>query len=384
MLSVLTDDLGDFRLYWLRPGEYYVAASFNDRDRRTASMGLRLTHNLSPPDDGYPTIYFGGGYSPFESERVRLSQDTDASGVRVFLKDGQRFDLPIKLVSPEATTCARVAVVPEGGFVTDTDFVSNACGAVKIKGLSRGNYVVLAINELYASDVTRVTIADRDPEEVSVTLVRTVSISGRVSNHPSPGTARVRLSRSSRDISQEIEASVGADGRFTFASVGPGSYDILADPLPENLFISSLTYRRVNTMNFPIRVDAAPPGAIEIGLARSDVVVQGVVIDRALRPVPGSEIVLVPWTGSSPRMGRYLTTTADAGGSFKVTGVPPGGTYLVFAFEDIEPGAYYAFSNNLALLNRYASNGQGWNPTSSAESLRLFAIPAAQTAGGIR
>jgi protocatechuate 3,4-dioxygenase beta subunit len=43
VMSVPTDDLGEFRLFRLRPGQYYVSASLSDRDQRIAAAGLRPT-----------------------------------------------------------------------------------------------------------------------------------------------------------------------------------------------------------------------------------------------------------------------------------------------------------------------------------------------------
>jgi hypothetical protein len=165
LASVLTDDLGIFRLFRLRPGDYYVSASLSDRDRRIA--GLRLSSNISNPDDGFPAMYFGGGFSASTSQRVRLSQDLDTESLQIFLKDGPRFDLVGKLVGPDGPACARVAVLPEGGFVTEKDFVTNACGSFTVSGLSPGIYVVLARSDTLASDVSRVNIGDRPPKILS-------------------------------------------------------------------------------------------------------------------------------------------------------------------------------------------------------------------------
>jgi hypothetical protein len=381
LMSVLTDDLGDFRLFKLRPGEYYVSASLNDRDRKAS--GVDLSPNVSKVDAGFPTIYFGGGYSPYQSQKVQLARDSDTEGVHIFLKDGPRFDLTGELSSDSAKTCARVAVLPEGGFITDKDFATDACGSFTVRGLSPGIYVVFAANESYASDVVHVNLLNGPPDKFVVTLTRTVSISGRVSGTSNEVVqSLVKLSRSSRDITQEFVTPVERDGTFTFQGVGQGIYDVNLDPLPDKSYVSSIRFRGAEAMTTPIRVDSSPPGRLDIQVARTDALAAGVVVDRSLKPVPGAQVVLVP-RSVRPRADQYLTVTADGGGNFQIDGIPPIGNFLALAFEDIEPEAYFAFFNNAPLLIRYAGNGQLFNPSNS-QPLRLFVIPASETAGGIR
>jgi hypothetical protein len=384
VMSVATDDLGDFRLFWLRPGEYYVSAGISDRDQKIGTSGLRLTPNMSKPDDGFPTMYFGGSYSQYTSQKVRVDPDRDTTGVQIFFKEGPRFNIRARLVSSEPSNCARVAIVPEGGIVnTDADFVSEVCNSFTIGGFSPGTYFILAKNDVFASDVIQVSVGDRDPDEAIVPLVKSVDIAGRVlrqgGTSPTSRT-RLTLSRSSRDVSQEIEAAIAGDGTFTVPGVGPGNYSVYITPLPDNSYISSIRYKGVDGMS-AIRIDTSPPGRLDIQLTTSNVTAEGMVVDRSTRPVPGAQVVLVP-RGFRSRADRFRVTTTDAGGNFRVSGIPPI-DYVVLAFEDIESDAYFAFSYDPTLFNRYIGQGKildvGGNP-----QMRLIAIPASETAGGLR
>jgi len=385
VMSTLTDDLGDFRLYWLRPGEYYVSASLSNREQRIAAQGLRLSPNLSKPDEGWPTMYFGQGFNPSESQKVRLSRGSDSTGVQIFLNDGPRYTISGVLL-PEGT-CARVALALQGGYLyTNVDSVPRLCGSFQISGLSRGTYSILATNDLFASEVVRVTTVN-PKTEVKVPLFNTVTISGRVSRDGArglPAEYRVRLSRSSSDVEQEIEALVNADGSFSIPGVGPGDYDVSIQPLPDRTFVRSITYRFVDSLFSPISVNSSVPGTLDIQLSQSTGTAEGIVVDRAGNPVPGAEVVLVPRdVRSRRRADRYLSTIADAGGNFRVSGIPPA-DYTLLAFEEIEPQAYFAFAYDLALFNRYTVSGQALNAGASSAQLRVVALPAAETAGGLR
>jgi len=384
VMSVLSDDLGEFRLFWLRAGEYYISASLNDREQRLAAQGIRLTPNVSKPDEGFPTIFFGEGYNPSDSQAVRVGRNTDATRVQIFLKDGPRYTISGQLF-PEGV-CARVAIAQEGGFLnTDAERAPKVCGSFRITGLSRGTYLILATNDILASEAIRVTTVN-PVSEVKVPMVQTVNIPGRVSGLPATGVLGiyVRLSRNSSDVTQETDAPVAADGSFTIPGVGPGVYDVSMPLLPAKTYIASVTNRGRDGLLAPVYVDSSFVGRIDIQLFPSAATASGVVLDRAGRAVPGAEVVLVPRDIRSRLRGdRYLATTADAGGNFRIEGIPSI-DYAVLAFEDIEPGAYFAFAYDAALHGRHTINATILTAGSSNNKLQLVAIPAADTAGGIR
>ena len=379
VMSVATDDLGEFRLR-LGHGEYNISAGYSDRERRIATQGLRLTPNLSKPDEGLPTIFYPGEYTLFQSQKVRLTADTDSTGTQMFLKDGPRYSLNVVLI-PEGV-CARTAVVAEGAFVTNGDFM-NVCGSTRINGLSQGNYLILAANDLLASDVVRATTVDLSTE-VKVVLQPTVNIPGRVTGFSFVGRGgiNVRLSRNSLEISQELDIPIAIDGSFTLPSLGPGDYDVSIQPMPDGTYVKSIAYGPFDSLFTPITINnSTPVSRLNIELAQGTATAEGIVVDRVGRRVPGAEVVLVP-RGNRRRADRYKTTIADAGGNFRVTGIP-NMDYAVLAFEDIEPQAYFVFAYDNEAFNRYTVTAQTLNSGASNKQLRLVAIPSEETAGGI-
>jgi hypothetical protein len=165
--------------------------------------------------------------------------------------------------------------------------------------------------------------------------------------------------------------------------MGPGSYDVSIRPLPARAYVRSVAYGPFDALFTPITINnATPVSRLTIELVQSNATAEGIVVDRVGRPVPGAEVVLVP-RGNRRRADRYLATTADAGGTFRLAGIPAM-DYAVLAFEDIEPQAYFVFAYDNVVFNRYTVTAQTLSSGASNNQLRLVAIPAEETAGGIR
>jgi hypothetical protein len=99
--------------------------------------------------------------------------------------------------------------------------------------------------------------------------------------------------------------------------------------------------------------------------------------------VPDAQVVLIPTT-LRHREDRYYAAHADPGGNFKITGIAPG-SYIVFAFEDLDEGAYFAMTYDDGIGARWLPRGRrlNFNEGQAGEPLKLTIIPATETVGGV-
>src|SRR4029078_997944 len=66
----VTDDLGQFRVYGLAPGDYFVSASFNPPGEAATALG-------------YPPVYYPGTPSAAESRRIRIGLGEETQNINV-------------------------------------------------------------------------------------------------------------------------------------------------------------------------------------------------------------------------------------------------------------------------------------------------------------
>jgi hypothetical protein len=80
-----TDDRGQFRLFGIAPGKYYVSARY--RDWQTENEG----------DSTYPPIYFPGTPNAQEAARIEVVAGGQLSGIDISLAETKAFSISGKV-----------------------------------------------------------------------------------------------------------------------------------------------------------------------------------------------------------------------------------------------------------------------------------------------
>jgi len=397
--STLTNDRGEYRLSRLHPGEYYVGASHSENDRRLGKAELKLTPNLSNPDEGLPPMYFGGSFNPYEAVKVNLGKDLDNANVDIFLKEGRRFSVSGQIIQG----CARIGVVAEGGSLNaETDFPTVYCDFFTIKGLAPGVYFLIGMADGWSSEPVRFSVLSQDARDIKVTLIRAVGVSGQASQEGQRliggggprgrgnavlqdldwGDTQVILARNSRDFEWRLSGKIFPDGSFLVPNVGPGAYDVLVDPLPERQYLRSIRGGARDLLVNPLLIGAEAPPYLNVVLGSTGGVVSGVAVDRQGKPASGAVILLTP--NRSAREDAFKAAWADGQGKFRIEGVSPG-LYTALAFEDVSPESRFALAFDSLVRPRFIGRGSMIQMGESASAeLRLTVIPAAETDGVLR
>ena len=118
-------------------------------------------------------------------------------------------------------------------------------------------------------------------------------------------------------------------------------------------------------------VDGTP---LEIVLSATAGSITGTVADKDGKPVVSATVALIPKEGGS----TYTNTrSTDENGTFTFQGLKPG-DYRVFAWEDIEDGAY----NNPEFLKVWSSRATDVTlDPSGKQSVQMKVISAEESAG---
>jgi hypothetical protein len=288
-VSLQTNDLGEFRLYWLPPGRYYVAATIEDPDRRTIRcctfpsgrlgreelmtypvMKFRELEDGAILEETYTYVYYGSGTDPGKALPVDVKPGLNTAGVDIPLTAGKQRSWRVRGtvtngITGQPAPNVSLRLMPREWIPNPIvpSAYSDASGAFDIAGVVPGSYYLYAtgrnagergfvvrpgagdpipVPELMAR--TPVTVSAADLNGVNVTIAGGLNLAGRVAIEGlSAAESAALLSqirvRPLRDpdifgqpaaLTREPVPS-GADGAFTLTGIGPGDYRVFVEPL---------------------------------------------------------------------------------------------------------------------------------------------------------
>jgi protocatechuate 3,4-dioxygenase beta subunit len=333
-----TDDRGEFRLFGIPPGEYYLSARHQIGSGSNADNGIE-----------YATTYFPGTAHRAEAQRVAVSAGAEIAGLSIPLQRTRSARIrgvvqgPTQLIGKIVSARLKDGDSPERpSDNTDPD------GSFVLSGVVPGTYILTARDflERDLSARTEVTVTDADVSGVVLTLRPGVKARGRITFDESPtdirpADVRVFAAQEEEEFTRnEVPPTAREDWTFELTGLaGPHRLvaGVLSNQSPWGMKSVRLADVDVTDTGIDFRGDDVEN--IEIQLTRKRTVVTGLVRDSEGRPVTDTTIVL--FSDDQARWGartRYIGVAhPDQTGRYTIEGHPPG-RYRVIALGDVEEG----------------------------------------------
>jgi beta-lactamase regulating signal transducer with metallopeptidase domain len=432
--SQITDDRGEYRMFWLPPGDYVVVA---DPPRYPVSgpanapvvggpgvavpppgtlstpqfMRTFYPQSLTTQDAGIIAVKSGDQLTGMDitvkkSATYKISGNVHAapySGpelppargrganadpnapqrIQVFL--GLEYRDP-SVIDMRSTNLG--GTVPSAGSLFLTPSGDGFRGTFEVRDVLPGEYyLVPRVTQLvttgagiFNANRIPVDIRDRDATGLSIELVPNESVNGTVTiDGRPPGNVTVRValgavgnpSPTYQGISARAVIPKADDGTFTIANVPQSRYRVeMGVGLPPDLYVSDVRLGPVSVFDTGFEVGREPLAPLQVALRSGAGIVEGVVRDGFNKPVSNATVVIIPPDVRRDNRVLYKTATSDATGKFTVRGVAPGG-YKLFAFEGLAGGEFY----NSRFLAKYEFRGKSINVTqggTTTESLTVI------------
>jgi protocatechuate 3,4-dioxygenase beta subunit len=387
--STLTNDRGEYRLFWLNPGEYYIAGGYTDSGLQPWREGLRLTPNLPNADSRLPMLFYPDAAKASDAVAVPLNAGSDAI-VDIRLRARPRFTVRVRLTGNALPPNANLVFVPQGGDLCaaiDYAIKPGRDGQFEIRDVPEGVYVMMAmLGRSVISDMATVKVDRGDANEL-LPVVPPIDVWGTITFTNAPkdldlSGVRVNLTRTRLEVSHVATAALEfGTNEFRIPGVGPGSYYATVD-LPPGAYVDSVTalkfkpgtrectalprsprYRYLDShLHLDPTLPLIIPGVIPIDAECLNIQVvfagrfNGKVQTRTQEPVAGALVVALPrslWgtrsdAGLTPP-DHFLTATTDSQGMYRISGVFPRDStrpvgdaeYRLYAFEDLDPNLIY-------------------------------------------
>lgn len=368
--AVVTNDLGEYRLFWLPAGQYYISATplpGSMPDTMAASLGgngvsLRAMPPAAGalivlPDDPPSTpFYYPGTLDPKAAQSIELRPADNRGGMDIRIDDfrvrrvrGFVTNLPAGGAFTQIRLVSRDEVLggfPDGSLPATSPNGPN--GAFELLNVRPGSYYVTATTRYRTDQGTPLSgripidVFDTDIDGISISLEPTVNILVQVSIEDQPSDSPdIRRLRLTLDTGQVAEPSPQQPGIFTFTGVGIAEQRISVASLPENAYVKSMRAGLTDILNEGLNVENRPDGfpPIQIVIGTNAGTLDGTVLNDERAGFSNATVAVVPDPSRRQRWDLYKNAATDATGAFRISGLAPG-DYKVFAWEDVEAGAW--------------------------------------------
>jgi len=369
--SSMTNDLGEYRIYGLAPGRYYLVGA-NVSYEYEASVD----RSAMPLIENYVPTYYPGTADPAAAVPVEVGAGDQLRGANLTLARARTFRVRGHVAGRPNVNLSFFLRGQSRWIARTINRMTDKQGNFEINDVQPGAYTLLATawNDQKTYSARRdIDVSEENVDNVLLTLEPGIEIQGAVAAEgqttPDLNAVFVVL----RDDGGEFSAGGQVhDGAFTIDNVALGSYKLRVIRLPDGYWLKSVKMGEQEVKESGIDLTRGPAGPIAVIIAPNAGQVGGTVLTEKQQPAAGATVVLVPEPSLRDREEAYQTTATDQYGSFTLKNIAPG-EYKLFAWEDVEYGEYM----DPEFLKPVEDRGQSVGiQEGSRETMQLNLIPA--------
>ncbi len=389
-----SDDLGNYRLFWLPPGKYVIGAIPEGLRRRQMTIPFgppaaveSMNQTFSEPlieyqtdvrgevvENVYQPVYAPGDVNPAHARIFDLRLGASESGIDFSYAPGRQRAVRVRGTVIDNTTGqpagnATVRAVPRANDpVTVSPLVTtDKSGAFDMDGLARGEYFLVATIMAENNDrrlaVQPLNIQTSNTDGLKLIATGGMEIPGqiRIDNGTADGF-RVSFAPEFRNLPGPAVTAVSNDG-FSVRRLLPGNFRVsvaMPDMASPSIYVKSIQIAGVEAVDGFVHIDGTTAGPLQIALGRNGGSIEGLVADNQRQPVPNVQVVLVPMFASRPDL--FKTSSTDLSGNFRIQGIAPG-SYLAYAWPWVPNGIWQNvdFLRSVERLGQRLSISEGQN-----------------------
>jgi len=380
-----TDDRGQFRIYDIPPGTYYLMASprvFGMTDENRAV---------------YPPIYFPGVLDPQEAAKVKMVSGGELRGYDLSLFETTGFQISGRVTSVDGQSPRRVFVtahkVPSSGLTRPSSAQgTGAQGDFTLRGLIPGSYRLVAQErreDRFLTGSTVVEIGNQDVTGVVLPLGNGAELQGRVlleGQNQAAALTSLRISAISLGDGAgsgfrargPAGTNLKEDGAFLLKDLVEGPAKIVLSQPPGGAYVKSIRAQGKDVTDVPLDLHSGDRiQGVEVVIAANGAQLSGSIkAGTNGPPVSGASILLYPADAQLIGPNSRYIRTAKSGqqGEFSLQGLVPG-DYKLCAVLDHESGAEFD-PEYLQSLDRVSKTVTLTAGQAANETLEAVASPA--------
>jgi protocatechuate 3,4-dioxygenase beta subunit len=331
--SAETDDRGQYRIFGLNPGEYFVRAADSFLPPG-GSVAVDETFWLKQSlGSEYASVYYPGVTQVSQAQLVPIKAGEEAHA-DITIRRVKTVEVVGKVIgatgpAASASVNLNTADVDESDF--DRQDTTDEKGNFRLRNVPEGTYYIRVYQRqegarTYESRARqKLEVSGDDIDALTISLTAGVAIQGRVKVPTSLGLDKVGLALLPV-VENEFSgghSKVKKDGTFEFNSVPDGSYAIAVWGLDRDAYVKSARRGPDDLLEKGLQVDGNSSGKIDVTVSSDGAQLEGSVSDDD-GGVIGARVRLVPDPLTPYNHLRIQRTTTDQLGRFTLTDIAPG------------------------------------------------------------
>jgi Carboxypeptidase regulatory-like domain len=329
-----SDDRGQYRIFGLKPGEYFVKAKDSFEPSGPDIPVDESFWVMRSLGSEYAPVYYPGVIQVSQAQVVPLKAGEEAQA-DITVRRVKTVEIAGRLIGPTgAAANAFVSLSPADG-VSDFDRqdTTDDKGNFHLRNVPEGTYYILAFQREEGTHVyesrarQKIEVGGDNLDGVTISLGGGVTIQGRIKIDGSSSVTFDRLQLSLMPVDEEGPLSghseVKKDGSFEFKSIHDGGYSLGVWGLENDAYVKSARLGPDDVLEKGVQVEGNSSPRLEITIGSDGAKLDGSVSDDD-GPVIGARVRLVPEPLTPYNHLRIHSTTSDQLGHFTLTDIAPG------------------------------------------------------------
>jgi hypothetical protein len=348
-----TNDLGEFRLFGLAPGRYYISAEMPTWDRVVGDREFS-SFEKSSGEKGYAKIYYPNALQAASASSVYVKEGEEIPSVDIFMKEVTVYRVrgKVQYLFPHHGTGDTQLAVTRRGETTGWAFVSvqvvvKADSSFEIPELAPGEYTATAFfsdQGKFYSTQEDVDVVNADVDRLTLVIAPGVDIPGQLVWDGKPSLEGERATiylapEESGDIARGGEAHVDENSHFTLKEVPQGTFRVSVDGISRDCYIKEVQFGEIVLPDHLLHAKRGITARLDITISTKGARLQGVVVNDESLPVAGVWVVAVPEESKRSLRYFYKSVTTDQYGRYDLRGLVPG-EYRIFAWDGVALGEW--------------------------------------------
>lgn len=335
----VTNDRGEYRVFGLKAGEYYLRASQSDETWVGRYGGIdwdpmdsQLIREAGGPQ--YAPLYYPGVLQPSEAQPIHLSAGEEIQAdfamrlIRTVEVSGHVVGADGKPAT-HAYVQLNVSGVDTYG-PQDLGASADSKGEFTIKGVAPGSYLIVAhqrVEDRNFSARQRLEVGETKLDNVVLSFTNGTELKGRITAASSGVTLEqlhVFLSPMDEDGGFGGSAQVKADGSFEIPNLADGSYVPHVGAVEPGWYMKSARMGAADVLQNGVQIErGSNTGTLEIVLSSGAAQLDGSVTQDN-KAMAGASVRAEPEPETLFNVHRGRRSETDQNGNFSIPNIPPG------------------------------------------------------------